>query len=127
MPSELWDLFWLNRFLLNDISALAAESVKTLAQNHNVVPGIFTAIHTFGRDLKRNVHIHLSTTNGSIVSNSNTWKTLFFPHRKLKRFWQNKTIKLLKIHFNAGNLTLTPKLKQQLTLLFISSLTRYLI
>lgn len=114
MPSELWDLFWYNRALLNDVSALAAECIKTLTQNHNIVPGIFTAIHTFGRDLKRNVHIHLSTTNGGIDSNTNAWKALFFPHRKLKTFWKNKIIKLLRTHYNARNLKLTPKLKQQL-------------
>ena len=30
--------------------------------NRNIDLGIFLAIHTFGRDLKKNYHIHLSTT-----------------------------------------------------------------
>ena len=114
MPSEIWDLFWYNRFLLNEISALAAECIKMLAKNHNVIPGIFTAIHTFGRDLKRNVHIHLSSTTGGINSDSKTWKPLFFPHKKLKKLWKNKIIQLFRSHYNAGNLILTPELKKQI-------------
>ena len=55
MPSELWDLFWLNRELLNQITKLAADCIMTLARKLDVVPAIFTALHTFGRDLKRNV------------------------------------------------------------------------
>ncbi len=31
----------------------------TLAAKLDVVPAIFTAPHTFGRDLKLNVHVHL--------------------------------------------------------------------
>ena len=52
MPSELWDLFWLNRDLLNQITKLAADCIMTLASKLDVVPAIFTALHTFGRDLK---------------------------------------------------------------------------
>lgn len=114
MPSELWDLFWYNRFLLDDISALAAECIKMLAKNHNAIPGIFTAIHTFGRDLKRNVHIHLSTTTGGIDINSKKWKPLFFPHKILKKLWKNKIIQLFRTHYNAGNLTFTPDLEKQI-------------
>ena len=114
MPSELWDLFWYNRFLFNDISALAAECIKMFAKNHNVTPGIFTAIHSFGRDLKRNVHVHLSSTTGGIDINSKTWKSLFFPHKKLKKLWKNKIIQLFRNHYNEGNLTLTPELAKQI-------------
>lgn len=114
MPSELWDLFWYNRFLLDDISALAAECIKMLAKNHNVIPGIFTAIHTFGRDLKRNTHVHLSTTTGGLNINSKKWESLFFPHKKLKKLWKNKVIQLFRTHYNAGNITLTPQLEKQI-------------
>ena len=50
MPSELWDLFCLNRNLLNQITKLAADCIMTLASKLDVVPAIFTALHTFGRD-----------------------------------------------------------------------------
>ena len=67
MPDVFWDFFWLNRHLLNEVGKIAANAVLTIAQTKNVTPAIFIAIHTFGRDLKRNVHIHLSTTRGGIT------------------------------------------------------------
>ena len=77
MPSELWDLFWLNRDLLNQITKLAADCIMTLASKLNVVPAIFTALHTFGRDLKRNVHVHLSTTRIALHTNLKKLKSYF--------------------------------------------------
>ena len=76
MPSELWDLFWLNRYLLNQITKLAADCIMTLASKLDVVPAIFTALHTFGRDLKRNVHVHLSTTRVGLHTNLKKTKKL---------------------------------------------------
>jgi len=75
---------------------------------------IFTALHTFGRDLKRNVHIHLSTTTGGIDINTKEWKPFFFHHKKLKKLWKNKIIQLFRNYYNAGNLTLTTDLKKQI-------------
>ena len=62
MPDKLWKFFWLNRSLLRAIAKIAAKCIQTIAKKKGVIPGIFIAIHTFGRDLKANVHIHLSTT-----------------------------------------------------------------
>ena len=77
MPSKLWDLFWLNRDLLNQITKLAADYIIALASKLNVVPTIFTALHTFGRDLKRNVHVHLSTTRIRLHGNLKKLKSYF--------------------------------------------------
>ena len=78
IPSQLWDLFWLNRHLLNQLSALAYDCIKVIASKLGVVPAVFTALHTFGRDLKRNVHIHLSTTKfGLHKSGKNIEKIIF--------------------------------------------------
>lgn len=77
MPSELWDLFWLNRDLLNQITKLAADCIMTLASKLDVVPAIFTALLTFGRDLKRNVHVHLSTTRIALHTNLKKLKSYF--------------------------------------------------
>ncbi len=70
MPDSLWSIFWFNRFLFGLISAIAAGIIQQIAAKKNVIVGIFTALHTFGRDLKRNVHVHLSVTCGGIDENS---------------------------------------------------------
>ena len=77
MPPELRDLFLLNRELLNQITKLAADCIMTLARKLDVVPAIFTALHTFGRDLKRNVHVHLSTTRVGLHANLKKLKSYF--------------------------------------------------
>jgi len=67
MPSMFWEFFWMNRNLMNKIPSIAARIILTLSQQQGFYPGIYLAIHTFGRDLKRNMHIHLSTTAGGLA------------------------------------------------------------
>lgn len=114
MPEEFWDLFWLNRFLFNSICSLAAGCVKTIAKTHGIKPGIFLALHSFGRNLKRHVHIHLCTTLGGLDKNNNEWKEL----PKIKKeiimpIWRARLIKLLRKTYQKGILIL-PKAYNQL-------------
>ena len=53
-------------------------SIQTITNKKNVTLGIFTAIHTFGHDLKRNVHVDLSTIQGVLTKDLNYWKNLYF-------------------------------------------------
>jgi len=112
MPSELWDFFWYNRSLLNSIGKIAADCVKTIAYKKKITPGIFIAIHTFGRDLKRNVHIHLSTTTGGLSKDGHQWKTLFFHQATLMRIWRYHIITLFRK--NMPQLTIPPTIKNRL-------------
>ena len=105
LPSELWDFFWYNRWLLNQIGLIAAHSVKALARKKNLALGIFIAIHTFGRDLKRNVHIHLSVTNGGLTQDLTEWKNIFFHQPTLMKIWRYQIIQLFR---NAQSKILVP-------------------
>ena len=113
MDARFWDIFWLNRHLINKIPPISANIVKKLAAQQDFLPGIFLAIHTFGRDLKRNIHIHLSTTAGGlrISDNNNSWNQhSFFYHLHLKNMWRYQIISLLLTEFNNGNLILPKSL-----------------
>jgi hypothetical protein len=66
LPSEFNDIIWANRHLMGMIAPRAAKIIMEQAKKKNFLPGIYLAIHTFGRDLKRNYHIHLSTTAGGL-------------------------------------------------------------
>ena len=67
------------------IPAMSAEITKKHAETKGIKPGIFLAIHTFGRDLKRNIDIHLSTTIGGLSLDHSNWiKNCYFLHNKLK-------------------------------------------
>jgi hypothetical protein len=106
MPSQLWDFFWYNRFLLNKIPPLAANAVKTLAANKGVVPGIFLVIHTFGRDLKGNVHVHLSVTLWGISPDGSKWVKLYFKQDSLMKLWRYSIITLFRKSYMKKQLTL---------------------
>jgi hypothetical protein len=107
MPCEFWDLFWHNRFLLNLICALAADCVKTVAKKHGITTGIFLALHTFGRDLKRHVHIHLCVTLGGLSNNNTAWKILpKFKNIVLIPLWRTRIIQLLRKCYKKGKLIL---------------------
>lgn len=110
MPDSLWRIFWYNRHLFAKISAIAADTIKELAKKKNITVGIFTALHTFGRDLKRNVHIHLSVTCGGLDRKSK-WKKLFFHHEPIKKMWKHRIIELFRTEYKNGTLALPSEYK----------------
>lgn len=114
MPLELWDFFWTNRELLNVIAKIAANCIKKIANKKGVTPGVFIAIHTFGRNLKRNVHIHLSTTTGGLSKDSTTWKKLFFHQATLMRMWRYEIVSLFKKSHELTSLNIPFAIKKQL-------------
>ena len=96
MPCELWDFFWYNRQLLNLVANIAANCLLTMAKKRKLIIGIFIAIHTFGRDLKRNIHIHLSVTLGGLSENLLQWKPMFFHQATLMRIWRYQIVSLFR-------------------------------
>ncbi len=111
MPGELWAFFLLNRELLKPLSAIAAKAIQTVARKKSITPGIFTALHTFGRDLKWNVHIHLSVTRGGITDDHKHWKALFFSREAIMPQWRYGIINLLREAYKSGTLTLPDTLR----------------
>lgn len=111
MPSALWEIFKINRHLLNELSGLAAQCILVIAKGKKIIVGLFCALHTFGRDLKWNPHMHVSTTNGGIDS-KNQWKTIFFKKKSLCNAWKYRIINLLRTHYKNKTLTLPESLQQ---------------
>jgi Transposase zinc-binding domain/Putative transposase len=85
MPSALWEVFRLNRSLLKSPGRLAAGIIKKTAARKGILPGIFTALHTFGRDLQWNVHVHLSATCGGVTAGGEPWKPMYFVKAQVMR------------------------------------------
>ena len=113
MPEQLWNFFWVNRHLMGLVPALAANIILDIAKTKGVLPGIFLAIHTFGRDLKNNYHIHLSTTAGGLsIFNHDIWiKRVYYDHENIKKQWRYKIITLFRKQYKKGNLKMTPEFK----------------
>lgn len=95
MPSELWPFFEVNRELLNELPKIASKVLLRLAKAKGIMPGIFTALHTFGRDLKWNVHVHISVTRGGLT-NDLQWKSMYYRAKSIMTMWRYAIIKLIK-------------------------------
>ena len=66
IPEELREFFGVDRQRLKILPKCAAKAVTSWMQSQNksqqFTPGIVTVIHTFGRDLKWNPHVHMMVT-----------------------------------------------------------------
>ena len=113
MPSQLWQMFKLNRSLLGQLSPLAAKPILKTAAQKNALPGIFTALHTFGCDLKWHVHIHLSVTMGGLTADHTQWKTLYFHHAVIMPMWRYNITMLLRQSYQRGELILPMYLQKR--------------
>ncbi|WP_336845385.1 transposase, partial [Providencia rettgeri] len=75
------------------------------AQKRGLTVGIFGALHTYGRQLNWNCHIHLSWTTGGL-NRYGDWKALTFDLTKVRQRWMwNVRQYLLKAW---GKITLPP-------------------
>ncbi len=81
-------LFW-HRSLLKVMMDCAAKTALEVLQSQKseAVPGILAVVHTFGRDLKFNPHVHLLMTEGGL--RGGRWQPIpFLPYALLRRKWQ---------------------------------------
>ena len=79
IPEQLRPFFLHNRSLLNCLFS-AVQSVifrlfSKVNTSKNFTPGFICVLHTFGRDLKWNPHIHCLVTQGGL-SHDNFWRKL---------------------------------------------------
>lgn len=103
IPEELRIFFRQDRKLLNILFKAASYTIldwfHNLNKSQNFKPGFVCALHTFGRDLKWNPHIHMLISEGA-SGNSIAWKTFnFFPYIMLRKKWQTTLLSLLEKHF----------------------------
>jgi hypothetical protein len=121
MPCELWDFFWHNRWLLNPVASIAAKCLLNFAKKKDILLGIFIAIHTFGRDLKRNVHFHISTTAGGLSADLTKWKNISFHQITLMKMWKYQIIKLFRKAYKQNKLVIPAVIQKQLNPAFTFS------
>jgi hypothetical protein len=81
-------LFW-HRSLLKVMMDCAAKTALEVLQSQKseAVAGILAVVHTFGRDLKFNPHVHLLMTEGGLRGGQ--WEPIpFLPYALLRKKWQ---------------------------------------
>jgi hypothetical protein len=92
IPKELRKVFAEKRELLALIPQCASRAVISWFQERNkkeaYMPGIVAVIHTFGRDLKWNPHVHMLVTEGGEGNVTIFKKMNYINYEALRKRWQ---------------------------------------
>jgi hypothetical protein len=77
-----------------------------------ITPGITAVLHTFGEDMKFNVHFHTLITCGGVDINGKWVDFNYFPYNALRKVWQYKVLTAIKEYLpkNKANAELIDKL-----------------
>lgn len=107
LPEQLRSLCLINRkLLLNSLFKLASHSIISWTKEYrNCIPGIISVIHTFGKDIKFNPHIHIIVSSGGLSLDYSSWIPInFFPEKVLKARWKYNVISFLRDSFKNNKL-----------------------
>ena len=119
IPKELRTIFFSDRKKLNELSKQVAGVFNFYFQKRSkkrdLQVGVITVIHTFGRDMKFNPHVHALVTEGALDNKKEWVSTEFIPYEYLRKSWQKVLMDSLKKWFpnNQGVLTLISELYQR--------------
>lgn len=118
MSDKLWYYFQKYRFLLNGLFDAASLSVLSwfhdFNKSQNFTPGIMCTLHTFGRDLKWNPHIHMLCTEGG-AGNTEVFRIVRHINFRALRFrWQKLLLDYLMKHLPESEITKFKKLKNEI-------------
>jgi len=114
VPEQLRDLYLMNRkLLLNVFFKLAANTIISWTKKYkNCTPGIISVLHTFGKTLEFNPHIHIIASCGGLSSDHSQWIPIsFFPEKVLKTRWKYNIISFIRDSFKNNLISLAPSIK----------------
>lgn len=114
IPEELRIFFLRDRNLLNLIFKASANTILEyffkLNKSENFKPGFISTMHTFGRDLKWNPHVHMLLTEGA-SGNKTIWRKIkYIPFNMLRKRWQATILSLLHDKLGSSFYSLKTKL-----------------
>ncbi len=118
MSDKLWSYFLKYRNLLDGLFSSASSAILSwfyeLNKSQNFTPGIMCTLHTFGRDLKWNPHIHMLCTEGG-AGNTEVFRIVRHINFKALRFrWQKLLLDYLQNNLPANELPKFKQLKNQI-------------
>ncbi|MBI5788781.1 MAG: transposase [Candidatus Schekmanbacteria bacterium] len=98
IPEELRQTIFKQRLLIKVMMDCAAKTALEVLQckGSDAVPGILAVVHTFGRDLKFNPHVHMLMTEGGLAGDKEWEEIPFLPYDLLRRKWQYYLLTELK-------------------------------
>lgn len=118
MSDKLWSYFRKYRSLLDGLFDAASQAVLSwfheLNKSQDFKPGIMCTLHTFGRDLKWNPHIHMLCTEGG-AGNIEVFRIIkHINFKALKYRWQKLILDYLSNHLPSYELPKFKKIKNEI-------------
>ena len=99
IPKVLRSVFYDDGTLLKVLMDCAIRTVSDVIEwrlNYKATPGIVVVLHTYGKDMKFNPHLHCLVTEGGFKNNG-IWVDMdHFPFKMLRRSWQYQLLITLK-------------------------------
>ena len=98
ISNTLRELFRLYSFLLSDLFSAASSAVLSWCKEKHFLPVVICVLHTFGKDLKFNSHIHMIISAGGLsLKNKNKFVyNQFIPYKMLQARWKVILLNSLK-------------------------------
>jgi len=107
ISDQLWDIFRKDRKLIDLLFKAVSITILSWFKDQNkkekFIPGIIAILHTFGRDLKWNPHIHTIITEGALGNFTVFKKFDFISYDALRKRFQKVLLDLLEKHFGKNN------------------------
>ena len=91
IPEELRIFFYEDRSLLKVLMDCAINTLADVVEwklNYKAIPGVIAVLHTYGKDMKFNPHLHCLVTEGGFKKNGVWVDVNFFPYKMLRKSWQ---------------------------------------
>lgn len=103
MPDCLWLLIKDDYECIKELTAatyrIMTEAMSQSAKQ-NIIPGMINALHTYGKDMKVNIHFHTIVTQGGMDKN-NQWRSVtYIPYTILRVKWKIYCLKVISKHIN---------------------------
>ena len=110
IPEQLRIYFLEDRTLLNGLFEAASTSITSwfyeLNKGQNFTPGIMCTLHTFGRDLKWNPHIHILCSEGGCGNTQVFRKVKHISYTSLRKRWQKLLLDYLSTALHPRKISL---------------------
>lgn len=99
IPRELRSFFHEDRSLLKvlmDCAIATLADVMGRKLRYKASPGAIVVLHTYGKDMKFNPHLHCLVTEGGFKRNGMWVDVNYFPYEMLRKSWQEHLLNSLK-------------------------------
>lgn len=102
MPDSLWELVKDNFDCIKELSSAVYQTITEVmgkVRHQVVIPGMISSLHTFGEDMKYNVHFHTIVTQGGMSKKYNQWLHIdYLPYEILRKKWKALCLEVITKH-----------------------------